>query len=224
MQEKKLLQRNTTAAEVAKILRQRILNGEFPEGEFIRQEAIALELGVSRIPVREALALLESEGIVIREKYRGALVPKLSVDEIREIYTIRGMLEPFLLESAIPNITEATRTQAQDLIRKSHDCEDHDEWAELNWSFHKTLYSRAGQPLTMQILEQLLLRADRYLKMQRFLSPEMQKESDEQHLEILHLIADGKPKEAVDALKKHIAWNETDMQETFDRARTGRTR
>lgn len=218
MAEQHLIERSTTAGEVAKVLRQRILNGELAEGTYIRQEAVAAELGVSRIPVREALTQLEAEGIVIREKYRGALVPHLSIEEIRELYALRGLLEPFLLDHAFPNIDSATLESVRRLIQKSVESKDIDEWAALNWEIHKGIYVKAAQPITFQILEQVLKRADRYLKLQRNLSAELLRESDEQHLEILRLIEGGKRKEAVAALQQHISWNEADLRNILQRA------
>lgn len=215
------IERSTTAAEVARVIRQRILSGHYSEGQFLRQEAIAQELGVSRLPVREALALLEAEGFVIREKYRGALIPKLSMREVEEIYKLRMMIEPYLLAQALPHLTKDTLAKARALITASQKCEDLAEWAELNASFHDTLYKPANLPLTMQMLEQLLVRADRYLKMQRSLSAGSHKESDEEHGHILDLIEAGKAEAAVAALREHIAWNEQDVAQTFDRALSG---
>nr|WP_279347226.1 GntR family transcriptional regulator [Govania unica] len=215
------IERNTTAAEVARVLRQRILGGLYQEGEFLRQESIAQELGVSRLPVREALALLEAEGFVIREKYRGALIPKLSIKEVREIYSLRNMVEPYLLEHALPHLTAEHLSKAKEHLAASRSCQDLSQWAELNWAFHKTLYEPANLPLAMQVLEQLLLRADRYLKMQRSLSMESLAESHAEHQSLIDLIEEGKFVEAVDALRKHIVWNEHDVAQTFDRARKG---
>lgn len=215
------LARSTTAAEVARIVRQRILNGHYKAGSFLRQEAIAQDLGVSRIPVREALALLEAEGFVIREQYRGALIPKLSLQEVKEIYTLRSMLEPYLLEQAIPKLTASVLDKARELVVASRDCTDLNEWGRLNFLFHKTLYQVAELPLTMLVLDQLLGRADRYLRMQRYLSAEIQKESDQEHQNILELIAAGRGEEAVAALRKHISWNEEDVRQTYESALSG---
>jgi DNA-binding GntR family transcriptional regulator len=118
------LSRSTTAADVAKILRKRILAGAYSEQQFIRQETIAQELGVSRIPVREALTLLEAEGLLIREKYRGAVVPKLSLTEIDEIYALRLMIESYLLRSAISKITPAQIEHLQAVITRSRKTKD----------------------------------------------------------------------------------------------------
>lgn len=218
------LTRSTTAAEVVRIVRQRILSGQYKAGHFLRQEALAQELGVSRIPVREALALLEAEGFVIREQYRGAVISHLSLREIEEIYTLRSMLEPYLLEQAIPKLTPAAIQTARELVIASRTCTDLNEWGKLNFQFHKALYQPADLPLTMQVLDQLLLRADRYLRMQRYLSAEIQKESDQEHQNLLDLIEAGRGEEAMAALRKHISWNEKDVRMTYESALSGQAR
>ncbi len=205
------LSRSTTAIEVARVLKQRILAGHYAEDQFIRQELIAQELGVSRIPVREALAQLESEGLLIREKYRGALVPKLSVTEIEEIYALRLMIEPYLLRAAIANVGPDQIRHLASVVERSRETTDMAIWAGLNMEFHRTLYEAAGKPLSLQLLDNLLMRADRYLKMQRFLSTQTQEESDAEHQRILDCVIAGDADAAVDALCSHIRWNATDV-------------
>lgn len=205
------LSRSTTAIDVARVLKQRILAGHYAEDQFIRQELIAQELGVSRIPVREALAQLEAEGLVVREKYRGALVPKLSVTEIEEIYALRLMIEPYLLRAAIAQIGAEQIEHLKAIVDRSRETQDMTTWAGLNMEFHRTLYEAAGKPLSLQLLDNLLMRADRYLKMQRFLSTQTQAESDAEHQRILDAVITGDADAAVDALCSHIRWNATDV-------------
>lgn len=209
------LARSTTALEVARVLKDRILAGHYAEDQFIRQELIAQELGVSRIPVREALAQLEAEGLVIREKYRGAVVPRLSAAEIEEIYALRGLLEPYLLEAAIERISDATIAQLSTIVEQSHQTTDTAKWAGLNVDFHRTLYEAADRPLALQMLDKLLVRADRYLKMQRFLSTQTQEESDAEHLRILECIKRGDTQGALESLRQHIRWNAVDVRRTI---------
>ena len=218
------LARSTTAAEVARIVRQKILSGQYKAGDFLRQEALAQELGVSRIPIREALALLEAEGFVVREQYRGALIPHLSLREVEEIYRLRSMIEPFLLEHAIPKLTPEVIAKARELVVASRNCTDLNKWGQLNFQFHKTLYAAADLPLTMQVLDQLLMRADRYLRMKRYLSAEIQQESDQEHQNLLDLIEAGRGDDAVASLRQHISWNETDVRSTYESALSGATR
>lgn len=208
------LARSTTALDVTRVLKERILAGHYAEDQFIRQDLIAQELGVSRIPVREALALLEAEGLVIREKFRGAVVPRLSAAEIEEIYALRGLLEPYLLEEAIARITPEIIETLDDIVERSRRASDKTEWAGLNVEFHRTLYEAADRPLTLQMLDRLLVRADRYLKMQRFMSPQTQQESDAEHMRILDCIKAGDKHGALESLRQHIRWNAVDVRRT----------
>src|SRR5437868_3185775 len=97
-------------------LRERILRGHYPEGEPLRQDALASELGVSRIPVREALRQLEAEGLVTFAPHRGAVVSSLSIDEITELFELRAEVEGELLRRAIPKMTAADHAQVSDIL------------------------------------------------------------------------------------------------------------
>lgn len=209
------LTRSTTALDVVAVLRERILGGYYAEDQFIRQALVAKELGVSRIPVREALAQLEAEGLVIREQYRGAVVPKLSSSEIEEIYALRGLLEPYLLEAAFDHITPVKLKHLQEIVGRVHSATDIAKWAELNVEFHRALYEPAGLPLALQTLDNLLVRADRYLKMQRSLSAQTKSESDIEHSRIIEFIKDGDKKGAISVLRKHIRWNSKDVRDAI---------
>lgn len=95
----------TRAQYVADDLRHRILSGEFKGSMQLRQDALADDYGVSRIPVREALLTLESEGLVVFHPHRGAFTTELSVTMIRELFDLRVLLETHLLQYALPNMT-----------------------------------------------------------------------------------------------------------------------
>src|ERR1043166_1378508 len=95
------LQRQTVAGMTVEALRERILRGDYPEGEPLRQDALADELGVSRIPVREALRQLEAEGLVTFSPHRGAVVSVLSLEEIAELFELRAEIECDLVRRAI---------------------------------------------------------------------------------------------------------------------------
>jgi len=213
--ESTLLLRSTTAKDVADVLRRRILSGHYREDRFIRQELIAGELGVSRIPVREALAQLESEGLIVREKYRGAMVPKLTSEEIEEIFELRAMLEPYLLRHAIHKISRPALAELRDIVKRARGMKDIGDWAGLNVEFHRTLYRAADKPVAAQILENLLIRADRYLKLQTFSTASTITESDRQHEALLDLIEQGDEDAAVAALRQHIGWTADDAPKTL---------
>ena len=90
---RKSLQHRTISSAVAEELRRRIVDGEFQSGFQLRQDALAAEFGVSRIPVREALMQLEAEGLVKIHPHRGAIVSELSTEEIEELFELRALLE-----------------------------------------------------------------------------------------------------------------------------------
>ena len=87
---------------VVETLREKILSGEFKAGESLRQAALATELNVSRIPVREALLQLEGEGLVVFEPHKGATVTELNAKHVDELFELRAMLESNLLAASLP--------------------------------------------------------------------------------------------------------------------------
>jgi DNA-binding GntR family transcriptional regulator len=84
--------RTSLTEQITTELRRRILNGQLAAGTTLRQERLATELGVSRIPLREAIRHLESEGLVVSELHKGAVVSSLSPDELEELFGIRMQL------------------------------------------------------------------------------------------------------------------------------------
>lgn len=150
-------------------LREKILRGEYPEGAPLRQDALAADLGVSRIPVREALRQLEAEGLVAFSPHCGAVVSSLSLDEIEELFDMRGILEAHLIKVAIPRMTKEVISRAEailDAYEAAFARRDIAEWGALNWRFHSTLLSAADRPLTLGVLSNLHNQSDRYMRMQ----------------------------------------------------------
>lgn len=163
------LRRQTLTGMTLEALRERILRGVFPEGEPLRQDAIAEELGVSRIPVREALRQLEAEGLVIFHPHRGAVVTTLSLDEIRELFELRADIESDLLGRSIPLMQPADHRSATEIL-DGYETALHTgkvaAWGELNWRFHSALYAPSKRQFTLGILGKLHQQSDRYLRMQ----------------------------------------------------------
>ncbi len=211
MRESEHLTTKPMGQRVADILRQWIMNGRLPGGSHIRQEEIARELGVSRLPVREALTILESEKFVNRINYKSTIVTEVSLEGLEEIYALRVLLETYLLEHAIPRITDQDLDRLDEIITKSDGCNSEDEWAQLNLEFHLSLYAPANQSITLETLEQVLRHADRYSRIQRALSPTLRQSSSRQHTEIVNQIRAHNPHGAIEALKRHIEWNRDEI-------------
>src|SRR4051794_17837943 len=130
--------RPTVVSMTADALRDRILRAHYPEGLPLRQDAIANELGVSRIPVREALRQLEAEGLVTFSPHRGAIVSTMSLKEIRELFELRAEIESGLLRRAIPEMTAEDFARAAEILGAYDDALRSGEvsmWGTLNWQF-----------------------------------------------------------------------------------------
>jgi DNA-binding GntR family transcriptional regulator len=134
------------SARVADHLRRAILSGEIVPGEWIRQEEVAERLGSSRLPVREALRILEAEGLTEHEPRRGARVPSLTMHEVDVIYRMREQLEQLAISESIPHLTPAHVRQLEEIQEQieAHSIEggaDVATFLELDRQFHLISYT-----------------------------------------------------------------------------------
>src|SRR5512135_3555512 len=106
---------NVASHRIADSLRTAILDGSYLPGMRIRQEDIAARSGASRIPVREALRMLQAEGLVTLVANSGAWVARLTLDECAELYQVRERLEPLLLRASMPGLDGAAAGRMADL-------------------------------------------------------------------------------------------------------------
>jgi len=203
---RKGIQHKTIASAVAGEMRSRILSGRLVAGAQLRQDALAEEFDVSRIPVREALMQLEAEGLVVIHPHRGAVVSELSLDEIREVFELRAQLEPRLLRASAPRLTEADfdmlraigpRYAALQAVGDVAGC------AELNTAFHLGLYRHANKPRTLKIVSQLLQDSDRHTRLQLSYDFRLDR-SGEDHAQIITLCVERKFGEACLTMRRHI--------------------
>lgn len=162
----KLFQKPPTAqAAVLTELRRRLIVGIFSPGEQLRQDALAEELGVSRVPVREALRTLEGEGQLIYEPHRGYFVVELNLGELIEIYRLRDLLEAEATEVGFPNLTAADHAIMAQSMEQMLAAMRQDDVAALtsaNRRFHFALYNACRMPRLLRILEQLWDASDPY--------------------------------------------------------------
>jgi DNA-binding GntR family transcriptional regulator len=200
------LARQTRAVATVDGIRERILDGTYPEGEQLRQDVLAADLGVSRIPVREALRQLEAEGFVTFNPHRGAVVSTLSIAEIEELFALRTKLEGELLRRAVPLLSDDDFGRAEEILDEYEAAfRDRDvaAWGDLNWQFHSTLYSAANRPVTLGVVERLHLHANRYARMQLALT-HGESRAQEEHRAIVAAARTGTPGRACTLLGAHI--------------------
>jgi DNA-binding GntR family transcriptional regulator len=140
---------------IAEILAQRILNGELEPDEQIKQGELAAELNTSRIPVRDALRILESRGLVSMKTNSVARVASLSAHDIDVSYKIRERLEPLLLAESMPNLTPADFEEMRDIKGRMERTDDANLFLPLNREFHFAAFRGHDAPLLAQIVERL---------------------------------------------------------------------
>lgn len=127
------------SARIAAELRSRIIRGILVPGTRIRQEEIAEEFGVSRLPIRETLRILESSGLVTLVASTGAWVSTLDLDECREIYLMRERLEPLLLRLAMPTHTTESFLEFEASAQRVEEAISPGEFLECDHDFHRAL-------------------------------------------------------------------------------------
>lgn len=189
-----------------KALRGRILQGEYGEGAPLRQEALATDLGMSRIPVREALRQLEAEGLVTFSPNYGAVVSTLPLPDIEELFDVRALLEADLIRRAVPLLTAAELARADavlDAYDAAFESRDVAAWGSLNWEFHAALLSAANRPVTMGVLQTLHNQSERYMRMQLTLTHGEMRASHE-HRAILQAAIARDARKAATLVRAHV--------------------
>ncbi|MGR7995622.1 MULTISPECIES: GntR family transcriptional regulator [unclassified Xanthobacter] len=213
------LKHRTLSSAILDQLRQAILDGSHPAGTQLRQDALAEAYGVSRIPVREALFQLEAEGLVRMVPQKGAIVSDLSVDEINDVFELRRMLEPRLLEASLPRFVgeDFARLDAiQARFVGATLAHDVSSWGLLNADFHMALYAPAPLPRSRQIVAALLQTSDRYTRLQ-LSTPEAMERARTEHAALIALCRAGKAEEACHLLDAHIGTVHTELLQVIAR-------
>jgi DNA-binding GntR family transcriptional regulator len=147
---------STVASQrVADAIAERIIAGTLPPGTRIKQDDLAQELGVSRIPVRDALRMLESRGLVSLKANSGARVTSLTAHDLDVSYRIRERLEPMLLGESLPHLTDADIAAMRAAQAALDRVDSVDNYMPLSRAFHWTAFSRHQAPLLAQIVERL---------------------------------------------------------------------
>lgn len=149
------LEYRTLQTIVTDRLRVEILEGRLGPGDRLQHDELARQLGVSRMPVREALRVLHSEGLIELRPHRGAIVVDLRPEEVAEIFEIRAMLEARAAELAAPHLSNKTIGRLRQLLRElDHAGVDEERWLTLNSEFHAAIYPASGWPRLCALIDQ----------------------------------------------------------------------
>ncbi|MEO9900709.1 GntR family transcriptional regulator [Nisaea sp.] len=197
-----LKRRGGTVADIVSGLRHEIISGRLMPGSPLRQEHLAQRFEASRMPVRDALRLLEGEGFVQFDPNRGARVAPVSADDVREIFEMRIAAECLALRIALPELSNTHIDQAaalQDRIESA----PASEYGLLNASFHKALYVPAGRPRLLNHIDMLSQAASRYLSM-AIVTLDYAGRSNAEHHDLLVACRKRDESRAISCLASHI--------------------
>jgi DNA-binding GntR family transcriptional regulator len=146
---------NVASERIAEILAARILAGELAPGERIKQDELAAELQSSRMPVREALRILEARGLVTLRANAGASVMRMDMRDLTLSYQIRERIEPLLLADSLPNLTDADVAAMRSVQAEIEPNRDVERFMVLDRRFHWLAYSRHRAPQLSSMVERL---------------------------------------------------------------------
>lgn len=156
---------STAQGVVLAQLRQMIVNGDLAPGDPIRQDAVAERLNISRLPLREALKVLEGEGQVVYWPHRGYRVRKLSIEDLLEVYRLRELLESEAVRESVAKMSDDQLTrivQAESEFERAHALDDVTAMMATNRLFHFTILEGALMPRLMQFVRILWDSTDAY--------------------------------------------------------------
>ncbi len=156
-----MIQSKTKEEQVADFLREGIIAGRFARGERLKQAEIADQLGTSITPVREALKLLEAEGYVAGDSFKGAIVAPFDIEASSEVLSLRILLETQLVKSAVEKASAADiaelKVMAQ-LFADAFDRGDNEAARAANYRFHHRMFEVAAMPQTLHFVQILWAR------------------------------------------------------------------
>jgi DNA-binding GntR family transcriptional regulator len=195
------------AVAVERAVAQWIFDGELTAGQRLTEQEVALRLGVSRGPVREAFRALEDLGLVQIEKNRGAFVRKIDFEEAIEIHDVYSALEELATRSAALRLTGKKIEELKALVESmdsAAEADDLERYYALNLSFHQSLVQGSGNRRLLNIYSRLLNELHLFRRFGLMQRGEMQR-SNFEHRQILEKIAGGDSEGAAEGMRKHTA-------------------
>lgn len=188
-------------------IRRAILTGDLEPGQELSQVQLAKRLGISRTPLREALRLLEREGLVESPPNRSVRVAGFSLEDLDQVYSIRLVLEDAAIRMSVHRLTpEELAAMEGHMAQMAHfaAAEDYDRWSVPHREFHRTLVRHAG-PRFGATLSQLSDYAERYRRLYTTATPRSWEQGHREHRAILDAVKLRQVDQAAHALTQHLA-------------------
>ena len=207
----------TLSEQIYALIRDRLVSGELPLGTPIHQDALAKELGVSKIPLREAFARLERDGLLMSITNRGFFVPPLSMDEAEEVYALRLKIEPEAVAQAAKLATEKDHQLAREALKALEDEKTHNPalLSKLHRAYHMALIMPCKQKIVVQLAERLHTVAERYVN--KHLEPTGRaKRAKREHMSIYEAWSAGQARAVKSMMHEHLSSTLDDLRKQFE--------
>ena len=153
----------TLGANVTNAVRNAIIEGKLAPGEPLGQEYLATLFGVSRVPIRECLKQLASEGLVEVEPHKGAVVAHLSLDELDELYGIIWSLETLAVRAGVPHLSDVEIETMAKIVKQLDVVHDPVEWYRASVAFHRVILVASGWERCLKIVDECRKNIGRYI-------------------------------------------------------------
>jgi DNA-binding GntR family transcriptional regulator len=175
-------------------LKNNILEGSYGPGQRIVIDQVARELGLSTIPIREAVRQLESDGLIQYKPYSGAIVSGINETEYIEVLTVLSVLEGYATALSSRNFTSGHIDQLNQINKQMEEALqdfDFERFGQLNRQFHTVIYEECGNTFLLEEIRQSQQRLDRVRRSIFTLLPQRTKQSIEEHAAIIQLFEQG---------------------------------
>lgn len=189
-------------------LRDAITFGDLNPGEKLVEKAVCEMFDIGRTPVREALRQLQMEGYIDVSPNKGAVIRKVSIEELDNVYDVLALLEGYSAEMATKNITAPQLTELRKIskeTRKAANASDHRNWFVKNDHFHSYLIDLAGNPILTEEIKKFRRRVYRYRALALTLQGNIENLA-RQHDAVVMSVAQGKSRSASLAMRQHVEW------------------
>ncbi|KZL19406.1 HTH-type transcriptional repressor CsiR [Pseudovibrio axinellae] len=187
---------------IAQDLREKIIQAQLLPEAVLRQETLAADYGVSRMPVREALQILQKEGWVDIVPNAGTVITALNIAELTEVYEMRAALEVLALSKALPEISNSQLEAAKAILEQAQQA-PRSAFGELNHAFHNALYAPCKRPRLLAQIGALATISQRYLHTAA-IQLDYEQQSHHEHQRLLELCFDRDIQAATLCLRQHI--------------------
>lgn len=199
------LVRNASLA-ATELIREAILDGRLQPGQRLKEEDLARQLGISRTPVREALLMLQVEGLIVATPNRGATVRVHTPDDLEDLYVLRALLEGHAVRRAASRVTDAQVDELRESCERFDVLEPEEQLRDLvreNLFFHNTILEIADSARLASMVRRVIELPLVY-KSYIWYSPDQKRISSHYHRQIVNALASGDGERAELIMKEHV--------------------